>query len=151
MGLTGLTPILNVSDVAASLAWFEGLRWKRSWTYDDGGHIEGAADANEYGPANFAAVLSGESEIFLCRNGQDPRGMMPRTLGDEDTGGAWMSRWPREPAEVDAFAPIRPAAWGRRLITPTNEPWGMRECRTVHPEGHTFRVSAPLPCPPDSE
>src|SRR5262245_57666303 len=99
MERTGLTPILNVSDVAANLACFEGPGWMRSWTYNDGGPIEGAADANKYGPANFAAVLSGKSEIFLCRNGQDPRGMMPRTLGDEDTGGVWMSLWPREPAE----------------------------------------------------
>jgi hypothetical protein len=47
-------------------------------------------------------VISSESGNFLCRNGQGPRGMMPRTLGDEDTGGVWMSWWLREPAEVDA-------------------------------------------------
>lgn len=27
---------------------------------------------------------------------------------------------------------------------PTNEPWGVREFHLVHPDDHTFRVSAPL-------
>jgi len=27
---------------------------------------------------------------------------------------------------------------------PTDEPWGVREFHLRHPEGHTFRVSAPL-------
>jgi hypothetical protein len=28
----GVTPILNVSDVEASLEWFEKLGWKTGWT-----------------------------------------------------------------------------------------------------------------------
>ena len=27
---------------------------------------------------------------------------------------------------------------------PTDEPWGVREFHLRHPEGHTFRVGAPL-------
>jgi uncharacterized glyoxalase superfamily protein PhnB len=27
-------------------------------------------------------------------------------------------------------------------MPPTDEPWGMREFWLVHPDGHTFRVSA---------
>src|SRR5262245_37170839 len=101
MNFTGLTPILNVSDVVASLQWFERLGWKRCWTYNDGGPIDGAAGQNEHGPANFAAVASGECEIFLCRDGQGARGTLPRQPGDEDTGGVWMSWWLKEPRDVD--------------------------------------------------
>jgi uncharacterized glyoxalase superfamily protein PhnB len=145
MTLTGLTPILNVSDVAASLLWFEKLGWKRCWTYNDGGPIESAAGQNEHGPANFAAVGSGEAEIFLCRHGQGSRGgPYPRHLGDEDTGGVWMSWWLKEPREVDA---VHATAVEQGVFVswpPTDEPWGVRECRIVHPDGHTFRVGAPL-------
>jgi hypothetical protein len=28
---------------------------------------------------------------------------------------------------------------------PTDEPWGMRECQIVHPDGHTIRLAAELP------
>jgi hypothetical protein len=34
---------------------------------------------------------------------------------------------------------------------PTDEPWGVRECRLVHPDGHTFRVSAPLATSPSAQ
>jgi uncharacterized glyoxalase superfamily protein PhnB len=145
MNLTGLTPILNVSDIVASLLWFEKLGWKRCWTYNDGGPIENAAGENEHGPANFAAVASGEIEIFLCRDGQGSRGgPFPRHLGDDDTGGVWMSWWLKEPREVDE---VHAAAVAQGVFVswpPTDEPWGVRECRIVHPDGHTFRISAPL-------
>lgn len=74
MQLTGITPILNVSDVPASLAWFAGLGWKRCWTYNAGGMLAEVADADEHGPANFAAVAAGDCEIFLCRDNQGSRG-----------------------------------------------------------------------------
>src|SRR5437773_1241811 len=103
MKLTHITPILNVSDVPASMAWFEKLGWKRCWTYNDGGMIEGAADASAAGPAAFASVGSGECEIFLCKDGQGSRGgPLPKHVGDDDTGGVWMSWWVATPAEVDA-------------------------------------------------
>ena len=60
MQIIHLTPILNVSDIAASLSWFEALGWKRCWTYNNGGPIDNAGAANEAGPANFAAVANGE-------------------------------------------------------------------------------------------
>lgn len=145
MNLTGITPILNVSDVGASLAWFEKLGWKRCWTYNDGGPIEGAADRNESGPANFASVGSGESEIFLCRDGQGSRGShLPKHYGDDDTGGVWMSWWVRTPSEVDAAHKLALQHGMTVAWPPTDEPWGCRECRICHPDGHTFRISAPL-------
>jgi uncharacterized glyoxalase superfamily protein PhnB len=147
MNLTGLTPILNVSDIEASLHWFEALGWKRCWTYNDQGLIDGAASADGNGPANFAAVTAGACEIFLCRDGQGSRGTPPKHAGDEETGGVWMSWWLHDPLEVDALhaRAVRDGV----LVSwpPTDEPWGARECRIVHPDGHTFRISAPLAPP----
>ena len=30
---TGLTPILNVSDIQQSFAWFEKLGWQKAWDW----------------------------------------------------------------------------------------------------------------------
>src|SRR5262245_36647386 len=102
MKLTGLTPILNVSNVPASIAWFEKLGWERSFTYNDGGMIECASDRNAHGPAQFAGIHCGEAESFLCQDGQGSRGVpgAPNT-DDDQTGGVWMSWWLKTPLEVD--------------------------------------------------
>ena len=145
MNLTAITPILNVSDVPASIAWFEKLGWRRCFTYNDGGMIAGSADRNQHGPAQFASVGSGECEIFQCLNGQGSRGgPSPQYVtGDEDTGGVWMTWWVKTAAEVDA-AHATAVKHGMTVARPpVNEPWGVRECQIVHPDGHTFRVSAP--------
>lgn len=55
-----ITPILNVTDLAASLEWFEKLGWKRLWNWGS--------------PPRFGAVGSGESEIFLAVDAQGGRG-----------------------------------------------------------------------------
>ena len=39
-----ITPILNVSDVPASIAWFEKIGWGRTFTWNNGGVIEDMAD-----------------------------------------------------------------------------------------------------------
>jgi catechol 2,3-dioxygenase-like lactoylglutathione lyase family enzyme len=66
MEATGLTPILNVSSMEASFAWFERLGWRkaRGWNAEDDPHA----------PAVFGAVASGCREIFLCLDGQGGRG-----------------------------------------------------------------------------
>jgi hypothetical protein len=66
MRATGLNPILNVSDLPASFAWFRRLGWEKAWDWGD--------------PPTFGAVRSGDCEIFLCLEGQGGRGM-------------WMSLW----------------------------------------------------------
>jgi hypothetical protein len=33
MNVEGLTPILNVSDIAQSFAWFEKLGWRKCWDW----------------------------------------------------------------------------------------------------------------------
>ena len=124
-----ITPILNVSDLSESFAWFEKLGWKKKWDWGT--------------PPTFGAVGCGMVEIFLCRNGQGSRGgPMPQHARDEDTGGVWMTWWVSSPAEVDAAHVL---ALERTLIVtrpPTDEPWGVRECHVRHPDGHTFRISA---------
>jgi hypothetical protein len=52
MKVTGITPILNVSDVAASIAWFERLGWSCGFTH-------GARENPPREEATFASVCSG--------------------------------------------------------------------------------------------
>ena len=89
MKVERLIPILNVSNIEESFAWFEKLGWKKGWDWGD--------------PPTFGGVCSGEYEIFLCQDGQGSRGgPMPRHVGDDDTGGVWMSWFLPSPADVDA-------------------------------------------------
>src|SRR5437868_12721058 len=89
MKVEGLTPILNVSNIVESFAWFEKLGWIKAWDWGE--------------PPTFGAVCSGQSQIFLCQNGQGSRGgLMPQFVGDDETGGVWMSWWLSSPANVDA-------------------------------------------------
>lgn len=129
MKVEAVTPILNVSDLEASFAWFAKLGWEKHWDYGDLGE--------------FGAVRNGKVEIFLCKDGQGSRGApMTRSSWDDDTGGAWMSWWVSSPAEVDATHAL--ALEQRLNVTwpPTDMPWGVRECHLRHPDGHTFRISA---------
>ena len=97
MDLLNITPILNVSNLMESIAWFEKLGWRKCWTWGD--------------PPDFGAVGSGECEIFLCQGAQGSRGgPMPKHVGDDDTGGVWMSWWVKTPADVDAAHAPSPGA-----------------------------------------
>jgi hypothetical protein len=84
----GTAPILNVSDIGASIAWLERLGWRAGFTWNDGGSMVDGAYANEHGPVNFGSVCCGKAEIFLCCGYQGARGRTPKGPGDEDTGGA---------------------------------------------------------------
>ncbi len=123
-----LTPILNVSNIQQSFAWFEKLGWKKGWDWGS--------------PPTFGGVCSGECEIFLCEDGQGGRDKsgLPAIHGfdDGDGNGVWMSIFVED---VDA---IYQHCLGQGLeITwpPTNEPWGVREMHVRHPDGHVFRIS----------
>ena len=136
MPVEGVTPILNVSDIAASLAWFESLGWVPEFTWPD--------DAEE---AGFAGIRSGEHALmFLCRGAQGARGgPEPQFEGDDETGGVWMTWWVPSRSEVDAVH-ARALELGYEVsMPPTEEPWGIREFHLRHPDGHTFRVSCGLP------
>lgn len=133
-----VVPILNVSDIHESFAWFEKLGWRRGF--------EWKADASEDEPG-FGSVESASCEIFLCRDGQGSRGRgsNQRTFGpdgDETADkGSWMSIW------VDDVDAVHERCVTEGLdIThpPTDEPWGVRECHVRHPDGHVFRISQSL-------
>jgi len=124
MKLNNLTPVLNVSDVAASLEWFEALGWERGFVWTDEGGMGGA------GEPDFASVQAGDdAEIFLC-------------LDDQGARPVWMSWFLLNRGELDA-AHSRAVELGYEIaMPPTDEPWGMREFHLRHPDGHVFRVSA---------
>ena len=130
MDAKALTPILNVSNMQESLAWFEKLGWHTAWLSED--------------PPEFGGVASGECEIFLCHDGQGGRGRssVPMTFGrDGDDGadrGVWMSIWVED---VDAV--YRHCLEQGLEVTwpPTDMPWNVREMHVRHPDGHVFRVS----------
>jgi uncharacterized glyoxalase superfamily protein PhnB len=146
MNVTAVTPILNVSDVPASIAWFERLGWRRAFAWNDGGPISDAANHNDSGPAQFGGVCCGQHSIFLCHNGQGSRGgTSPRYPGDDDTGGVWMSWSLKSAADVDAAHELALRNGITVSWPPTDEPWGLRECHIVHPDGHTIRLAGGLP------
>ena len=125
-----LTPILNVTNIQESFAWFEKLGWTKAWDWGE--------------PPTFGGVCSGECEIFLCQNGQGGRGRsdFTATFGPGSNEAAekavWMSIWVED---VDTIH--------RRCIEqgldvtwpPTDMPWNAREMHVRHPDGHVFRIS----------
>ncbi len=131
MDVKDVTPILNVSSLEESFAWFEKLGWKKHWEYGE--------------PPNFGAVISGTSEIFLCRDGQGSRGgPMPRESWDNHAGSTWMTWWLHSPEQVDAAYALAVELGLLAPWPPTDMPWSERECHIRHPDGHTIRVSARL-------
>lgn len=139
MEAKAITPILNVSNIAASFAWFEKWGWKKLW---DRGT-----------PPTFGAVGSGECEIFLCLGAQGSRGRGANTTtftvdGDEaEDKGAWMSLWV---GDVDEVHKQCVAAGLDVTFPPTNMPWNVREMHLRHPDGHVFRVSRGVELPHSS-
>lgn len=126
-----LTPILNVSNLQESFAWFEKFGWTKGWEWGT--------------PPTFGGVCSGECEIFLCQNAQGGRGTsgFKATFGPGSNQAAeravWMSIW------VDDVDGVHRQCVEEDLeITwpPTDMPWHVREMHVRHPDGHVFRISA---------
>ena len=113
-----LVPILNVSNLADSFAWFAKLGWRKNWDWSEAG-----------GPATFGSIGSGESEMFLCLNGQGGRG---------EGSGVWASLWIHD---VDALYAVCQREGIEVLQAPRDEPWGVREMHIRHPDGHVFRIT----------
>ncbi len=94
MKAKALTPILNISNFAESVAWFEKLGWEFGWGWGD--------------KPQFGGVCSGECEIFLCQGGQGGRGKGDNkmTFGEADgetaDKGVWMSIWVEDVDAVHA-------------------------------------------------
>jgi hypothetical protein len=130
MNAKGITPILNVSDISASFAWFEKWGWRKCWDWGT--------------PATFGAVGSGECEIFLCQGAQGGRGRGANAStfgpdGDEEADkGVWMSVWVENVDEVHRQC----VAAGLDVTFPPNDmPWNVREMHVRHPDRHVFLVS----------
>jgi catechol 2,3-dioxygenase-like lactoylglutathione lyase family enzyme len=117
MRVDGVTPILNVLDIQASLDWFEAFGWRMGFTWGE--------------PPTFASVVCGDpkgrGEIFLCLDGQGSRPV-------------WMSWFLPGRAELEA-AYARARELGYEIThEPTDEPWRIREFHVRHPDGHIFRI-----------
>jgi glyoxalase/bleomycin resistance protein/dioxygenase superfamily protein len=130
MEAKGLTPILNVSDIAGTVAWFEKWGWKKLWDWGT--------------PPTFGAVGSGkEACIFLCQGAQGGRGRGGNTTTFQEDGdeagdkGVWMSVWVDD---VDEMHKHCVAAGLEVTFPPTDMPWNVREMHLRHPDGHVFRV-----------
>ena len=130
MHVKRLTPILNVSDIRHSFAWFEKLGWEKAWDWGT--------------PPTFGGVCAGECEIFLCQNGQGGRGTsgFASTFGPASNEaaerGVWMPVW------VDNDDAVYQRCLAQDLeVTwpPTDMPWNVREMHVRHPDGHVFRFS----------
>jgi len=128
-----VTPILNVSDLRASLDWFAQLGWETGFVW---------ADDDKTDPG-FAGITAGQAEIFVCQDGQGSRGThRPAFPFDESTGGVWMSWFLGSVEEVDAMHSRAVELGFDVSMPPTDEPWGVREFHLRHPDGHTFRIGS---------
>ena len=122
MKLTSLTPILNVSDVPASLGWFEALGWSRGFRL-------GRRERDAFKPAHFRL---------------DPVRRRGNLLLPQRPGRAWHVDLlvPLEFEELEVVH-ARTAELGYEISQePTDESWRMREFHLRHPDGHVFRISA---------
>src|SRR4029453_14045865 len=109
----GITPILNVSNIQESFAWFAKLGWTKGFDWGS--------------PPTFGSVFSGKGEIFLCLDGQGGRGKSAlATTGQDDADaadkGVWMSIWVDD---VDAIHRHCLEQGIEVTWPPTDEPWGV--------------------------
>jgi uncharacterized glyoxalase superfamily protein PhnB len=125
----GITPILNVSNMTESFAWFEKLGWSKAWDWGT--------------PPTFGSVCSGDFQIFMCLDGQGGRGRRSvnttSAIDGDDTAakGVWMSIWVDD---VDVVYQNCLAEGIEVTFPPTDMPWNVREMHVRHPDGHVFRI-----------
>ena len=135
MNVQHISPILNVSDIAASFSWFEKFGWRKLWDWGT--------------PPGFGAVRCGHFEIFLCQGAQGGRGRgsntatFPNWADEQADKGVWMSVFVDD---VDAVHRHCVAAGLDITFPPTNMPWNVREMHVRHPDGHVFRVGTGIEC-----
>jgi hypothetical protein len=90
MNVERVVPVLNVSDVEASFAWFAKLGWSKTFEWC----AEDSASRPDVG-----GVSRDGYEIFLCRDGQGSRGRGTNVqtggpgVDQRADKGAWASIW----------------------------------------------------------
>ncbi len=126
-----VSPILNVADVAATIAWFRGFGWECIYAYGE--------------PLGYAVLRLGWGLIVAAKDSQGLRGGAPVGPGSgDDAGATWENWWMATPAEVDLMYQLAVANGATVVSPPVDTPWGIRELRIAHPDGHVFRVNAVL-------
>src|SRR5438876_12447376 len=109
----GVTPVLRVNDLEASLNYYVGvLGFKMNWRSDDGN--------------SFASVSRGHCHLFL-------------SVGDQGNPGSWM--WIGV-SDVDALHEELLAKGASVRHPPSNYPWGSRALHVEAPDCHGRRVGS---------
>ena len=109
----GVTPVLRVNDLEASLNYYVGvLGFKMNWR-DDGGN-------------SFASVSRGNCHLFL-------------SVGDQGNPGSWM--WIGV-SDVDALHGELLAKGASVRHPPANYPWGSRELHVEDLDGNVLRFGS---------
>jgi len=147
-----VTPILNVSDIGASVRLLEALGWTRRNVYNLEGLVVDPNDDASLAGAVFATLRFGYGQLFLCQHGQGLRGGIPAQPGSgEDAGATWVYWYMSSPEEVDEIFRRATEAGVTIVALPEQKPWGEYELRIGHPDGHVFRVAAARQPPPAPE
>ncbi len=116
----GVTPILNVSSMAASLAYYRDvLGFKVDWEWGE--------------PTGFAGVSRDDVCLFFCEGAQGASGM-------------WLSLFVED---VDALYEQYREAGANIIQPPVNYSWGMREMNVEDPDGHRLRIGQDSSAPSD--
>lgn len=117
---TGLTPILSVRNVPASIAHYVGvLGFEKAWDWGE--------------PPTFACVTRDDVCLFFCEDAQGQPG-------------TWLSVFVED---VDALHEEYVASGANVRQPPTNFSWGMREMNVEDPDGHRLRFGHTTDAPPD--
>ena len=115
-----VVPILNVRDVAASLAYYvDVLGFQLSWAWGE--------------PPTYGGVVSGRAEIQFCQDGQGG-------------SGTWVAVWVDD---VDALYERFLDRDVDIRQPPTTFEWGVREMNVADLDGHRIRFSTGSDAPPD--
>ncbi len=119
--LQQVIPILNVSDVSASIRYYRDmLGFSDSWSWQE--------------PPTFGGVRHDGFEVQFCQNGQG-------------NPGTWIAIWVDD---VDRLYEEFSTAGANIRQRPTNFPWGVREMNVADPDGHRIRFSMPTDQPADN-
>lgn len=119
-------PILNVANVAASLDYYcQALGFTQDWCWADPVRFGGGA------PPTIAQVHRGRFTLMLAQQEQGGSGM-------------WMYLDLETLPDLEKLYQEYQQAGARIVEPPGDRPWGRREMRVQDPDGHTFRIGAPL-------